>query len=85
MNILKSIFWNGYESRFRAGLRIIFSMVLLFLLYRRYLLVWTSGSFGPEAGLLGLYANIVGKVLIFVWVSIKQRKKIGDIQFDLAK
>lgn len=41
--------------------------------------LWTGGAFGPEAGLLGLGAIILGSVLIFGWL----RFRYGMIRFHL--
>ena len=39
--------------------------------------LWTGGAFGPEAGLLGLAAIIVGSLLIVWWVK-RTRGKVGS-------
>ncbi len=46
--------------------------------------MWTGGSFGPEAGLLGLFANILGFLLILGWVYIRRGRKLGEIHAPLA-
>ena len=46
--------------------------------------MWTGGSFGPEAGLLGVFANILGFLLILGWVYIRRGRKFGEIHTLLA-
>jgi len=40
--------------------------------------LWTGGSFGPEAGLIGLFAILLGTILIFLWV----RWRTGQIKIQ---
>ena len=42
--------------------------------------LWTGGAFGPEAGLLGLAAILVGSLLIVWWV----KRTRGAVGFELA-
>jgi hypothetical protein len=41
--------------------------------------LWTGGTFGPEAGLLGLVGIVLGIVLTILWV----RWRYGEIRLDL--
>lgn len=42
----------------------------------------TGGSFGPEAGMLGFIAMVMGTILIYLWV--KNRNGISILKTDLA-
>jgi len=46
--------------------------------------IWTGGDFGPEAGLLGLFANLLGLLLIFCWLHIRRGTRPGEIHTPLA-
>lgn len=45
--------------------------------------LWTGGAFGPEAGLLGLAALILGSIAIYLWVKADQ--KTAPLQTRLAE
>jgi len=36
--------------------------------------IWTGSAFGPEAGLLGVIAMLIGCLLTVVWISIRNKK-----------
>lgn len=36
--------------------------------------LWTGGTFGPEGGLLGLFAILVGFILTFLWILFSRRR-----------
>ncbi|MEZ4610801.1 MAG: hypothetical protein R2838_11250 [Caldilineaceae bacterium] len=42
--------------------------------------LWTGGPFGPEAGLLGIVAMVLGSLLTVVWI----QRRHGDIRIDTA-
>lgn len=42
--------------------------------------LWTGGVFGPEAGLLGILAIIMGSILTIIWV----RQRYGHIHLHVA-
>lgn len=44
---------------------------------------WTGGDFGPEAGLIGIAAMVIGSIMTLVW--IKLRHKRITLQHDLAQ
>jgi len=45
--------------------------------------VWTGGAFGPEAGLVGLFAILLGTVLTYGWVRWTHRR--ATVQAQLAE
>jgi membrane protease YdiL (CAAX protease family) len=45
---------------------------------------WTGGGFGPEAGLLGLFANLLGLIIIVCWVYVRRGIRFGEIHTPLA-
>jgi membrane protease YdiL (CAAX protease family) len=44
--------------------------------------LWTGGAFGPEAGLIEVFAIIVGSLLIWLWVRVRSGK--ADLQTSIA-
>jgi hypothetical protein len=40
--------------------------------------LWTGGAFGPEGGLLGIVATVIGCVLVAVWVKFSYRRVAID-------
>ncbi len=45
--------------------------------------MWTGGAFGPEAGLMGIGAMVVGSILTLVWVRVRYQHL--DLQSSLAE
>jgi hypothetical protein len=41
--------------------------------------LWTGGAFGPEGGLLGIVATLVGCVLVLGWVQFRYRRLALDV------
>ncbi len=41
--------------------------------------LWTGGKFGPEGGLIGIAAIIVGCVLVIAWVKLRHRRVAIDV------
>jgi membrane protease YdiL (CAAX protease family) len=44
---------------------------------------WTGGAFGPEGGLIGLVAALLGVLLIYVWVRWTRRR--ASVRAELAQ
>jgi len=53
--------------------------VTFFSIQQRGPELWTGGAFGPEGGLLGLFAVLVGILLILAWIRFQQ----GEIKLDV--
>jgi membrane protease YdiL (CAAX protease family) len=45
--------------------------------------VWTGGAFGPEGGVMGLVAALLGVLLIYAWVRWVRRR--ASVQAELAQ
>jgi len=69
------IAWNFFEGAV-FGLPVSgFTLDTSFLLTQvQGPVLWTGGAFGPEAGLLGMFARLGGILLILVWVRLCYRK-----------
>lgn len=37
-------------------------------------IIWTGGAFGPEAGILGMFARLAGIIIVLAWVKLRYRK-----------
>jgi len=44
--------------------------------------VWTGGAFGPEGGLMGVFAFLLGLLLVYVWVRLTRPQ--ASMQSELA-
>jgi membrane protease YdiL (CAAX protease family) len=44
--------------------------------------VWTGGAFGPEGGLMGVFAFLLGLLLVYVWVRLTRPQ--ASLQSELA-
>lgn len=94
MKVVKNIFWNGDESRLRAGLRIIISILLFFLIYKGYLLLLTSMGiklFYSSSSPLWVFL-VAGTVRLFpaicvLWLGGRfiDRRKIRNFGFHFNK
>ena len=45
--------------------------------------VWTGGAFGPEGGLMGIFAALLGILLVYGWVRWTQDR--ASVQTNLAE
>ena len=45
--------------------------------------IWTGGAFGPEGGVMGLVAALLGVLLIYAWVQWTRRR--ASVQAELAR
>ena len=82
------IFWNFFQGNIFgfpvSGVSYPAEIVSLIKINQSGPEMWTGGGFGPEAGLLGLFANLLGLLLIFGWVYIRRGKKFAGIHAPLA-
>jgi len=78
------ITWNFFQGRiFGFPVSGLSSETALVAIRQGGPVVWTGGEFGPEAGILGLLAMILGVVLTILWV--RWRKGKAQIQTRLAE
>jgi hypothetical protein len=59
---------------------IAFNVATLIAIKQEGPVVWTGGAFGPEAGLLGIVAIVIGCALIVWWV----QRNYGQVQLVTA-
>lgn len=82
------IFWNFFQGNIFgfpvSGISYPAKIVSLFQINQSGPEQWTGGGFGPEAGLLSLFANLLGFLFIFFWVYIRRGKRFGGIHTPLA-
>ena len=74
--------WNFFESNV-YGLSVYGISPKLVVTKQAGPSLWTGGGFGPEAGLLGVTATVVGCLLIVLWVRIRRGKV--SIRASVAK
>ncbi len=72
------ITWNFFQANVFgfpvSGFTIPMEVVTVFKVEQLGPELWTGGAFGPEAGLLGLFAILLGLVLTLGWIRYRQGK-----------
>lgn len=73
------ITWNFFQGNvFGFAVSGLMSRTSFIVVEQTGPVAWTGGVFGPEAGLLGIAAMLLGSILILLWV----RQRYGHLRLD---